>query len=206
MKKVNNLQSQGMHPGSHSCAKKSGLAVRQCTIALCAVLNVVGAFLAMNLRLPIYMDSLGTVMCSALLGPLYGAATGVVGSLISGITFDVYSLYYAPVQIFTGVMAGLMFRSVWLKKSRLPIGAFFVSLPTSIASALITALIFGGITSAGSSYIVQIMTKLGVSLTVSCFSVQVLTDYADKLVAVLMTTAVLKVMPGDLLGKIRGYH
>ena len=86
-----------------------------------------------NLRLPIYLDSVGTVLSGALLGPVYGVATGVLGSLISGITFDIYSLYYAPVQILTGLMAGLMFRTKWLQGYRLPIGGLAVSLPTSIA-------------------------------------------------------------------------
>ena len=66
----------------------------RCMVALGIVLNIVGAFIALNLRLPIYLDSVGTVLSGALLGPVYGVATGVLGSLISGITFDIYSLYY----------------------------------------------------------------------------------------------------------------
>ena len=88
--------------------------VKQCMIAIGIVINIVGAFLALNLRLPVYLDSIGTVLVSGLLGPVYGMVTGVLGSLISGITFDIYSLYYAPVQLFTGLMAGLVFRTVWL--------------------------------------------------------------------------------------------
>ena len=100
-------------------------------------------------------------------------------------SFDIYSLYYAPVQILTGLMAGWMFRTKWLRGYRLPIGGLALSLPTSIASAAITAFLFGGITSSGSSYLVVLMSKLGMNLTLSCFLVQVLTDYADKLIAVL---------------------
>lgn len=51
------------------------------------MINIVGAFLALNLRLPVYLDSIGTVLVSGLLGPVYGMVTGVLGSLISGITF-----------------------------------------------------------------------------------------------------------------------
>ena len=75
--------------------------LKQCMVALGIVLNIVGAFLALNLRIPIYLDSIGTVLSGALLGPVYGVVTGVLGSFISGITFDIYSLYYAPVQILT---------------------------------------------------------------------------------------------------------
>jgi len=178
--------------------------LKQCMVALGIVLNIVGAFIALNLRLPVYLDSIGTVLSGALLGPVYGVATGVLGSFISGITFDIYSLYYAPVQILTGLMAGWMFRTKWLRGYRLPIGGLALSLPTSIASAAITAFLFGGITSSGSSYLVVLMSKLGMNLTLSCFLVQVLTDYADKLIAVLLVAAVLKVLTREMKMKIRG--
>lgn len=178
--------------------------LKQCMVALGIVLNIVGAFIALNLRLPVYLDSIGTVLSGALLGPVYGVATGVLGSFISGITFDIYSLYYAPVQILTGLMAGWMFRTKWLRGYRLPIGGLALSLPTSIASAAITAFLFGGITSSGSSYLVVLMSKLGMNLTLSCFLVQVLTDYADKLIAVLLVAAVLKVLTPEMKMKIQG--
>ena len=91
--------------------KKGFSAVRQCMVALGIVLNIVGAFIALNLHLPVYLDSIGTVMNAALFGPVYGIMTGILGSLVSGFTFDIYSLYFAPVQIFTGLMAGLMFKT-----------------------------------------------------------------------------------------------
>lgn len=178
--------------------------LKQCMVALGIVLNIVGAFIALNLRLPVYLDSVGTVLSGALLGPVYGVATGVLGSLISGITFDIYSLYYAPVQILTGLMAGWMFRTKWLSGWRLPFGGLVVSLPTSIASAVITAFLFGGITSSGSSYLVVLMSNLGMNLTLSCFLVQVLTDYADKLIAVLLVTAALRALSPEMKMKIRG--
>ena len=178
--------------------------VKQCMIAIGIVINIVGAFLALNLRLPVYLDSIGTVLVSGLLGPVYGMVTGVLGSLISGITFDIYSLYYAPVQLFTGLMAGLVFRTVWLKGWRLPIGSLAVSLPTSVVSAMITAFLFGGITSSGSSYLVVLMNNLGLNLTLSCFLVQVLTDYGDKLIAVILVTATLRSMTPEMKLKIRG--
>ena len=72
-------------------------------------INIVGAFIALGLRLPIYLDSVGTIFIACVLGPKYAVATGVLGSLVSGMTFDVYSLYFAPVQISTGLLAGIMY-------------------------------------------------------------------------------------------------
>ncbi len=73
-------------------------------------LNIIGAFIALNLRLPIYLDSIGTIMVGFVLGPVYGMVTGVLGSVVSGITFDIYSLYFAPVQIFTGFLQDIFMK------------------------------------------------------------------------------------------------
>lgn len=178
--------------------------LKECMTAMGIAVNIAGAFIAANLHLPIYMDSIGTILNAALLGPGWAMLTGVLGSLASGVLFDVYSLYYAPVQLITGCLAGLLFKSIWLKGRRMVIGTFFFSLPLSLASAVITAFVFGGITSSGSSFLVQIMTKLGMNLTLSCFVVQVVTDYADKLAAVLIAAAVTAAMTGEMKRKLRG--
>ena len=90
--------------------------VQVCFIALSAVINIIGGNLALVLRLPIYLDSIGTFLASALLGPVGGVLAGVVSGVISGITTDIYSLYFIPVQIVTGVAAGILFRTTLLKK------------------------------------------------------------------------------------------
>ena len=40
-----------------------------CLIALAIVMNVIGGQIALALRLPIYLDSIGTIMIGAILGP-----------------------------------------------------------------------------------------------------------------------------------------
>lgn len=172
-------------------------------IAFAISLNIVGALIALLLRFPIYMDSIGTIMIAALLGPRYAVITGVCGSLISGMTFDTYSLFYAPVQIFTGYLSGLMFEKGWLKGKRTFLGVFIFVLPTSILSAVITAFVFGGITSSGSSYIVQGLSALGVNKVVSAFITQIVTDYSDKFVGVIMSTYIIKAIPKNIVQNIK---
>ena len=178
--------------------------IKQCMTAFGIAINIAGAFIAMNLHLPIYMDYIGTVMNAALLGPGWAVATGLLGSILSGVLFDVYSFYFAPVQIFTGLIAGWLFKTKWLHKKYIPAGTLAFSLPVSFVSASIAALVFGGITSSGSSFLVQLMTKAGMNLTMSCFVVQVITDYADKLVAVFIVSAVMAAMGSEMRNKLRG--
>lgn len=157
-------------------------------------LNIIGAFIALSLKLPIYIDSVGTIMIAGLLGPKYAVITGVCGSIISG-TFDIYSLYFAPVQISTGFLAGIMFNKNFLSGIKTPLGVLVFALPTSIISSIITAFVFGGITSSGSSYIVQILKAFGVGDVTSVFVVQFFTDYLDKFVAVVLVNLGIKAIP-----------
>ena len=170
--------------------------IRNLTLVSMAIaLNVIGALVALGLRLPIYLDSIGTILIACLIGPKYAVMTGVCGSLVSGITFDPYSIYFAPVQISTGLLAGLMYNKGFLKGKKTPLGVFIFTLPTSIISACIAAFLFGGVTSSGSSYIVQILSHFNVPMVVGVFATQVITDYVDKFIAVIIVTLVVSAMP-----------
>lgn len=160
-------------------------------------LNIIGALVALTLRLPIYLDSIGTILVACLLGPKFAVMTGVCGSLVSGMTFDPYSLYFAPVQISTGLLAGLMYEKGFLKGKKTPLGVFVFTLPTSIISAVIAAFLFGGVTSSGSSYIVQMISHFNVPMVVSVFITQVFTDYADKFLAVILVALGVAALPNS---------
>lgn len=173
-----------------------GISVKNITIVgFGMALNVVGAFIALTLRLPIYIDSIGTIMVAALLGPKYAVITGVFGSLVSGMTFDPYSIYFAPVQISTGLLAGMAYKRDLLKGIKTPLGVLLFALPTSILSSIIAAFVFGGVTSSGSSYIVQILKVIGIGDVTSVFITQFFTDYLDKFVGVLVVNLGINAIP-----------
>lgn len=180
--------------------------LKECVVAFAVVMNVVCSFMALIFRLPIYLDSIGTVFVGSLLGPFYGAITGLLSGFVSGITFDVYSLYYIPAQIFTGCMAGFIYRSRLMHGKGFPLGVLGISIPTSLVSAIVTAFVFAGLTSSNSTYLVMLMNKMGVNLTLSCFIVQAITDYIDEMVSAGVTNVFLKVLPGDMKEKICGGH
>lgn len=173
-------------------------------IALAAVINLVGGQIALLLRLPIYLDSIGTILIGAVLGPIYGVIPGLISGILSGITMDIYALYFMPVQLITGLMAGLVFRTGYIKKWKLPIGAMIITIPGTIVSSCISAYLFGGVTSSGSSIIVLFLRKLGFDMVSSVFMVQVFTDYLDRILAIGIVLTLLVAMPKDIVRKVRG--
>ena len=59
----------------------------------------------------------------------------------------------------------------------------------------ITYFLFGGITSSGSSIIVQLIHGLGLNQLTSVILVQVITDYADRLLSVVVVLSVIAMLP-----------
>lgn len=174
-----------------------------CMVALAIIINIVGGQIALMLRLPIYLDCIGTVFIAAMYGPMYGALPNLLSGLILGMTSDIYSLYYAPVGIVLGILTGFVWKTKNDKAYWPFLGALLIAVPTSLISSMITAYLFGGITSSGSTYIVQILAKTPLGLTLSCFIVQLFTDYCDKLIALVLVILLIKKLPKSLLNKVK---
>ena len=165
-----------------------------CILALCSVINLIGGQIALLLRLPIYLDSFGTVFAAAVMGPFYGMIPGIVSNLIGGVTTDIYALYYLPVQMITGCMAGFVFRKMPPHDGK-DLGKILFG---TLVSSSITAIVFGGITSSGSTLLVQLFHHLGLGLTASVCMVQGLTDYADRAIVLALTAVLLALLPSSV--------
>ncbi len=170
-----------------------------CVVALAVVLNVLGGQIALMLHLPIYLDSMGTVMAATIYGPFIGALPALVYGLVMGFSVDIYALYFMPVGMLLGVSAGIVSKIFPLKKSKLIVGAFIITLPSTVLSSVIAAAVFGGVTSSGSTIIVQILNKLGLPLVTSVFAVQFGTDYLDRLISLILVSYVLNAVPANLI-------
>ncbi|WP_310605218.1 ECF transporter S component [Anaerosporobacter sp.] len=184
---------------------KKKVSTNQITIiALAAVINIVGGQVALLLRLPIYLDCIGTVFIGAVLGPVFGIIPGFISCVINGITTDIYSLYFMIPHLITGMMVGLVFKTKWAKTWRVCIGTLVMAMPSIVISSGICAYLFGGVTSSGSALIVFILRKIGTNMWASVFVVQLITEYADRLLAVGIAIVVIKTMPKDVLSRIKG--
>jgi hypothetical protein len=177
--------------------------LRLCLIAAGSMINVAGSDIALFMGIPIYLNSIGTVICAVRYGPSAGMIAGAAGALICGVTTDIYSLYYLPVQIIAGGAAGLIFRKYRPGEGnsirRIIISAAAIAIPVSLVSAVITAFVFGGVTSSESSVLVQILhNAAGMGLVASVFTVQFITDFANCLISVWAAFEVQRRMPRGL--------
>ncbi|HEY9498944.1 MAG TPA: ECF transporter S component [Terrimesophilobacter sp.] len=169
------------------------------TVAMVPVaiaLNIVVGQLVSVLGLPIYLDSIGTVLVSALAGPAAGVVTGILTNVIWGLTLSPIALPYAVVQVIIGVMAGYaarlgMFRLFYLA----PVAGAITGLVAAVVSAPISAFVFGGATGGGTGAIVGAFQAMGQSLLGATTLQGLLSDPLDKAITFTVVVIILAALP-----------
>ncbi len=73
---------------------------------LCLMLNIGGRMLARWLEWPLWLDSMGTVLCAYVGGPVCGALVGMTGNLAYGLENNL-SAAYALTSLTLGIVVGL---------------------------------------------------------------------------------------------------
>lgn len=172
-------------------------------MALCIAINSVSAWLAVVLKLPVYLDSIGTIMAGFSFGPAFGILTGIISAFANSIG-DPIAIYFMPTQIVVGFTAAYF---KFLKRDDIVSKLYLapaMSIPVAISSALIATYLFGTVTTAGSSYIVQALRAImDISDFAIVLGVQIITDYADKLLSILLVSKIYNMNAfQDILRKI----
>ncbi len=196
---MNNMKSTTVKTDTVNHMKFTTTKLAMIAMAIC--INYIGGQLALALRLPIYLDSVGTILIGALFGPAFGVLPPLISSVLMAFTGDIYSLYFAPVGMILGLTAGFVLKRIHSVGFMLLLSAFLITLPGTIVCAIINAILFGGVTSSGSSVIVAALSHTPLGLTGAIFVVQIFTDYLDRVISLALVMILLrKVKP--LLPKI----
>lgn len=167
-------------------------------MGLAIAINLVGGFLALTLKLPIYIDTIGTILVSILFGPISGAMVGGLSSIFNAVTFDPISFYFMPVQIIVGLSTGILFKKQKFKGVKSVLSIILVTILGSAAAAVIASFVFEGVTSSGSSILVAILKNSGVSIITSVFSTQIFTDLLDKAISFGVVFTIIRMLPVNI--------
>lgn len=162
-------------------------------IPVAIAINVVMGEIVVALKLPIYLDSIGTVLVAAICGPWAGALTGALSNTIWGLAIDPNALPWWPVAFFIGLVAGLcakagLFKSWW----KVVITGFLVALTAAAVSTPIAVYIYGGITASGSSFITAYLLQTGQGVIQAVFSTNFLVEPVDKISTALLAFAIIQ--------------
>lgn len=164
--------------------------------------NFVGGQIATLLKLPMYLDCIGTILVGALCGGLPGALVGLVSNLLNSITSPTL-LPFALINILVGLLAGWLSRlGVFRSLAKTLVSSLGFSLIGAGLGGLITIIVFGGLGGNGVAIITGALRALGFGLVPAVYISSFPADVLDKLVTVLIVFFVLARVPTRLLVKV----
>ena len=167
-------------------------------IALCIALNIGLGQAASTLKLPIFLDSIGTVLAALLMGPWVGMATGLVTNLLWGVISGPVAAF-APVAMVIGLVAGFAARKgLFRTLGGAVIAGVVITLFVTLVATPIRTYLFGGVTGSGADFFVAYLTAVGQKLLQSVALTVIWTNLVDKIVACLVAQAVVRQLPGRI--------
>ena len=151
----------------------------------CIALNLILSFLVGLINVPIWMDTVGTVLAAVIGGYLPGIFVGFFTNLCRGIT-DFSSIYYGVLNVLIAVAATFMFEKGWLKK-----------VYTTVLFIIVLTLIGGGLGG--------ILPWLLSGFPTSGYFTDLAFDCLDKTITVLLVLLIIKFLPESLKSRLYFY-
>ena len=170
-------------------------------IPACIGINYLGKLFASVLKLPLWLDSIGTCIGAVLGGPIIGGICGAENNLIYGFTTgDSITLVYALTSLGIGIAVGIMARLGRMKKLS---GAVLTACVAGFVAVLISTplniLFWGGTTgNLWGDAVFAWSQASGLPVALGSFLDEVIVDVPDKLITLLIVFAIIKGLPKKL--------
>ena len=151
-------------------------------IPLGVAINYIGSMTALALTLPFFLDSIGTIIVAAIMGPWIGAISGFLYNLIMAMTQgDLLQTLFGLCNVATGVIVGYAvrrgkFKTIW----NLVLVTLLVTITNTIIGSAVAVYIYGGI--AGGTGGHNVLVGLVLATVKDVFSAQLLTSFPINLV------------------------
>lgn len=168
-------------------------------IPAAVALNVVGGYINTVLKLPTFLDMIGTAVVAITIGPWWGALAGALTNTVTGFISSPINLPFAACNVIGAVVWGYGVR--WgMGKSmiRYFILACLVALSVTLMAVPIYVFVFGGATGHFSDMMTAAFVGMGQNLLVSVFSSNIIVSLADKIIASFVALAILEALPPAL--------
>ena len=174
-------------------------------IAFCVALNLTVGQITAALKLPVYLDSLGTVLLAVLSGPVSAIVAGSFANLLASAFGNPPMMFFIPVIVLIGGITGIIAKLGWFRRWYLVVlGGILLGIPTAGLSSLISAYVFGGVTMGAADFIVLFFRSQGFTLHESTLLQAFIMDPADKVMTFLIVFALTRNLPSRLLARFPG--
>lgn len=156
------------------------------------VLGFVGA----SMKLPFYLDTIGTFLTAAVFGPFYGAVVGGLTNIISALILGPKDIPFALVSIAIGLIVGFVVKG---RKNYDIKTAIICGLVCGVVAPLIGTpigiAVYGGLTGTVGDVLFLFLKQSGTSIFAASFIPKLINNLMDKTLASLLVFLVIKKLP-----------
>jgi len=184
-------------------------------IALGAALNCSIGTIVYLVKLPIYLDSIGTILIALLLAPdrraafLCAWAASWVSMAVSGLV-NPFLPWFAITDIAIALVAALLvtraaptFRARPLNNvlfiAQVLVCGVVIGVVSAVVSVPVVVYLFGGVTGSGSAFVVALFLKSGQHLMSAAMLSGLANDPPDKVLQVLLAALLYRATPAEFI-------
>lgn len=166
------------------------------TVPIGIMLNLGIGTLVHLLKLPVFLDAVGTILVTILVGIPAGIATGVLSFLLGGLLVNPVMPYFSGTQAAVAIFVGIMARQCFFKTiPKTVLTGILLGVVAAIVSAPVIVKLFGGITGSGSSFVTAFLLASGKSIVKSVVLTGISCEPVDKTLQCLLAFWLLKSLP-----------
>src|SRR5919109_3962152 len=166
-------------------------------IPVCIAIDWVGHTIATGLKLPLFLDSIGTILGGILAGPWVGGLAGFITNLISSGTIDPIAAPDSIISLLLGFAAGIAGYLGWHRRVPGWIALWLLCFAVaSIGSTPLNIFLYKGqSTIPYSDALLAALLKAHVPMGLAAYADEASADILDKLVTVLVAVLIYRGLP-----------
>ena len=164
--------------------------------------NVVGGQLALMLKLPVFLDSIGTFVIAALCGIVPGLIVAIGTQLLNAIRAPTV-LAYTEIAILFAIESHFFAKwGVFKSPIKSGLAGVVVAVIDAALAVPTTAFLLGGFVGTGASAIVAALMSAGWDVLPATFVSEIVSETIDKVVCMVIVCIVLNAVPNRLKVKL----
>lgn len=172
-------------------------------IPIAVGINLIGGTLCSTLKLPLFLDMIGTIVIAVLSGPWVAALCGLLTNLFLALVANPVYLPYALVSVLCGLVTGYLIKAgLFRNKFGVVVTWLAVTLTNTISASLITIFVYGGATGVNStSLVTAALLATTKKIMFSVFSSSMVENLIDKAIVFVIAYLIIQRIPKKFLSQ-----
>ncbi len=170
---------------------------------ICVAMNIVLGIITSALGIPLYLDTLGTVLSAAIIGPVPGIIVGALSNIITGLMYSVSDIPFCLVNMAVGLIVGLVAKKFKFTIVSAVITGLVLSFVCPAIGTPIGIYVYGGLNGSASDVLVMSLVQAGKDIFQASFLRNVGSNLIDKIGTCIVGWALIRAIPMRFLENLK---